>query len=249
MAKAGRFCVAIAAATWALLGLSVGACDDHDHEEGLEVAVALRAAGPSQASAWVNREGFTVRVTEAYVATTSVELVACETTAFRRVLRALPGTLGEPLARAHSAASPTRLGDPVVEDALRSPGAEVSYGAIKPPPGDYCSVRWGVGPADGDAEGLPAGVDVVGKTLLIRGTYEKPGGAPVPFEIASRGAFELPLTFAVARLGEDRRELRVAILRDQKAWFDGVDFEGSSDEARGERVLANLRAGTSVEVR
>ncbi len=105
----------------------------------------------------------------------SVELVACPDADAPEPERSYDDPLGRlaalfvPYAYAHGKPGPTRLATPVVFDALAANAASTPLGQMTPPPGTYCEVVVGFGPADDDAVGLDASPDMLDTTLRACG--------------------------------------------------------------------------------
>lgn len=129
-------------------------------------------------------DGGELKVEEAYLVISAVEVHACE-----------PGvddyeSPGSPLlnflwpvfggtAHAHVPSSSTRLGTPFVEDLLGKPGRARIVGEISPPLAAYCKVYAIVSPADRDVVNSTrlSTDEIVGKSLLVRGRWRKSASA------------------------------------------------------------------------
>ena len=104
----------------------------------------------------------------------SVELVACADAdspterSYDDPLASIAAWL-VPTASAHGTPGPTRLATPVVFDALARSTVTTPLGQMTPPPGDYCEVLVGFGPADDDAVGLASSPDMLDTTLRACG--------------------------------------------------------------------------------
>ncbi|QDG53079.1 hypothetical protein FIV42_20720 [Persicimonas caeni] len=226
--------------------------------------------GASADAVIVNDLGFEVRVDAAYLVTDTVTLLACDEVddprdlpgfSLRTLTRALL-----PSAHAHGPTTPTRLGTPHVE-ALVGASSRSSHpwriGEFLPPPGDYCAVRLDVRAADDDAIGLPADVDMVGRTLYVRGTYLAPDedapneNAPKPFELATGAAFDIELDKVASTTGaaapwsfprSGAKTGRVILNKNMAAWFEGVDFTDADPEQTARAVLLNARESIELDV-
>lgn len=179
-----------------------------------------------------------VRVVEMRWTTTEVELIACP-----NALESMTSWL-IPTAHAHGTSTPTLQAVPTVVSALGS--TNVQLGNLEPPAGHYCSVRYAVGPADGDAVGLTGAPSMLGTSLLIRGSIEQ-GDARRDFQLLSQRAFDLNLdidvtlssadSFASLLFGCDTERL----LRDIDV--DSLALEGDEDA-----VLDAFRSSFGVRV-
>jgi len=206
-------------------------CSSEEAGVSLAMHLAHRPSGVSQSGAErvIQRpNGDVVRLTRGHVNVASVEIFACPSMAWRKVLDAL-SPLGT--AQAHTEGTPTRIGEPHVDDLLRDDAQRLTLGTLKPPADRYCRAVVLLEAADADAVGLPASVPMEGSTLLLEGTVEPAGGgAAQPFELASSAEAEadvqflgstgspsaLPLTTAgTARTGH--------VLLRYDRWFDAVD--------------------------
>jgi hypothetical protein len=206
-------------------------CSSEEAGVSLALHLAHRPSGASQSGPEriIQRpNGDVVRLTRGHLNVASVEILACPSTAWRKLLEALSpvGT-----ARAHTEGTPTRIGEPHVDDLLRDDAQALTLGTLKPPADRYCRGTVLLEPADADAVGLPASVPMEGNTLWLEGTVEPAGGgAAQPFQLASSSEAEVdaqflgpagspspvPLTTAgIARTGQ--------VLVRYDRWFDGVD--------------------------
>jgi hypothetical protein len=236
----------------ASLLLPLAQCSDH----GIEVAVSLLhhyrkgpdgtypAGQPGGAPRTFQTSlGYQVTLTRAYLAIGSVEIVACPGASawLRRAV------FGSGRALAHTPASPTRIGTPHVESLLRADFEPLALGDLAPPPGAYCTALVAVAQADADAEGLPADVSMVGKSIYLEGRYVPPmGGAPTDFTIVSlvrqsatvtlmsEQGQPSPLRLDGASAGA---QLNIGISYD--GWLDGVDFAAMSADAQAQKVADN----------
>jgi hypothetical protein len=214
-------------------------------EAGLAVDVQL--VSPRAGSApIVSDRGYTVSVERGYLAVGSAELEGCATA--RRPSFDLPW--GPSVAFAHTMSSPTRIGSPSVLSLVDQESAEQPFGSLGPPPGEYCSLRVGLEPADADAAGLPSDVDLVGVTLWLEGTYRDSSGTEKAFSVASAKALEESVPFDELELGDDaEQEVTLAVSIPTSHWFDGIDLATTDDEQIADLVLDNVRASLEVSVR
>jgi hypothetical protein len=217
----------------------------HEHDEGIEVTVILEAPpGPPLEGSerrFTSDLGYQIRLTRGYLSSQSVELVACAGAArpwsFSWIREA----------HAHGASSSTRLGFGRVDSLLAPPGA-VGLGMLAPPPGSYCELTLGLRVADADAEGLPAGVDMVGKTILVGGFYTAPGGGEeVAFEGETTASAAAKAALGPLSLsGDGVRQATLAVSLATERWFDGADLATLSKEQIGRAVLQNLSAAAKA---
>lgn len=138
----------------------------------------------------------------------SVELVACPDADAAPPERSYDDPLGAlgallvPRAHAHGVPGPTRLATPVVFDALSLGDAAAPLGQMTPPPGAYCEVVVGFGPADDDAVGLEGAPGMRDTTLRACGLSAHDGEA-FDWSTSKRAvatvALDAPLTFGSER--------------------------------------------------
>lgn len=204
------------------------------------VTVTVEAAAPG-ARAFATSAGVHVVLTRALLNLGSVEIFACPTTRWLDFAR-----LRE--AHAHVVGSPTLLGTPLVESLLAEDGARTKMGELHPPPGSYCRIKQTVLAADADAPGSPPDGAMLGKSLLLEGTYAPAGEEPRPFRLMSTASFDVEtMVDAVALAVDGRRSATIVLSLTASAWFDGVDFAADPADA-ATRVLENVRAALGARL-
>ena len=224
-----------------------GGCSSSS-KEGITLAVLSEAPRSAVEAAGTRTfdtdRGVRVTLTRGYLSTGSVEIFGCAAETSWRWLE--PFFLRE--ARAHVVGSPTRLGIPAVESLLADPGTRMELGELHPPPRSYCKVKQTILAADSDALGLPSDGSMLGKSLLVAGTYVAPGGAPHEFHFTSAAPFDVETTVEETALSVDeRRAASLVLVKTSERWFDGVDFSGDENEATM-RILANLRVSLGAHI-
>ena len=201
--------------------------------QGIEVDVAYRPAATP--AALQTGTGYRVRLERALIVFGEVELMRCDNFA-----RALWNFLGPQKARAHAPTTPTRLGAPLVIDLMESSGVPVFAGTLRPPPGRYCGLRAVGAPAGRDAMGS-SDPDMLETTLLLQGRLEQGNGidmGPIDLRIGDR--LEWELSFGEPLLLDEARSIAVAVVLDQTAWLDGVDFAPQDETAVRSKLLENV---------
>jgi hypothetical protein len=197
------------------------ACVLSEHEDGIEVTVSL-AHRPAPAGTWP--AGITLD--EALVTVTGVEIVPCATDARRLGARGRrPGLgtlLGESIAHAHTAGTPTRLGVPAVEDLLAPAAPPRTLGVLHAPPGRYCSVRITLGPADDDALGLAAAPTMLGMSARLAGSIESSCARAETIESSLAAPIEVSADALAATL---------PLVIDAASLLDGVDASDTENAA------------------
>ncbi len=226
--------------------LALCACGAREEGIRLHLQLELRPArnGQTEGSArqFTNDRGEHITLTRAHVTLSSVEFFPCPTSSAWRWLRHL-SPIGT--AEAHSTTSPRRLGTPHVIGLERPDGEALVLGTLQPPPGSYCRAHLVFGPADADAEGLPAGAGMVGKTLLLEGERVPAGGGPAqPFRLESTNVGNAEVRLEGLSLTADALEASRTFQLAYDRWLDGVDL--ASPEA-SEQVLRNVASSTAVE--
>jgi len=231
------------------------------YELGWRAQGASDAASASGGWQVTNDLGYRVRVERGYVVSRSMELVECprDARAPSAALAWLAGALGPSLAHAgHSSLlpNPAAITTPLVES-LTAPRQLVA-GRVAVVPQAYCRAHYLVARAERDARDLPADVDMVGKSLLLEGSYLAPGATdPVAFRVATsiaNGALlDLAAPGAPPSPGSRAYDgaagvVRVTIERDRAHLFDGIGFASASEQDVARRVLGNLIAHTRVAV-
>ncbi|WP_224361455.1 hypothetical protein [Hyalangium versicolor] len=227
-----------------LLVLLAG-CGSREEGIRLHLQLTLRPQGSVQVDG--NTRGFTtdrgdrVILTRADVSLDSVEIFPCpESSAWRWLHELSPvGT-----AYAHSASSPRRLGTPHVSSLESPDGAVLELGTLRPPPGRYCRIHLVFGPADADAQGLPADGAMVGRTFLLEGTVIPANGeGSHPFRLESARIANRELSLDALALSEDQLEAEQRITLSYDQWLDGAS-PLSPDAV--EQVLRNVADSTAI---
>lgn len=216
-------------------------------EEGLRLHLGLthhatrgaRAEGASRH--FTTDRGERITLSRAYVTVSSVEFIPCPDLSASRWLRQL-SPIGT--AHAHSESSPRRLGTPHVSSLARSDGEALELGTLHPPPAAYCRARLVLGPADADAEGEPLLAGMVGKTLLLEGTFEPATGEPAQyFTLESSAVVNAELPLEALRLSGESPESHVLITLAYDHWLDGLSVLEPEAEAQ---ALRNVAASASI---
>ena len=227
---------------------------------GIEVHVAYRAdAVPNTLRSDL---GYRIALSEVFLTVDSLELIACAEAneSALQIVQALWPFYAS-TAHAHSATTPTRLGQPWVFDVVHAGGLPQLAGVLRPAPNRYCSASVNLGPPDLDAEGiadlqlalLEAGAEqIMDSTVMpsvwIRGTATHSGGTE-PFEVFAVLPMQVQIDFAKPLVLESAlQRLRVSADVDLFACFDGVDFHGDHMDADvlHDAVIGNLQQSLSL---
>jgi hypothetical protein len=233
--------LALSAAWVFALGLSCSTGDS----EGISVRVHLEPTGDASAPLTTDT-GYEVTLTRGYLVTASADLEVCAADALwlRRLERRATWVKS---AHAHESGTPTHIGSPYVEALVGGGTTPVDYGVFSPPPDRYCTLRYDIGPADSDAEGLPADPDMVGKSLYLEGTYTAADGVAHAFTASTSAT-------ATAELGLSTLDLQsagtadVLVRKSAAHWFDGIDFAAATPDDIATKVLANIGVSATATV-
>jgi hypothetical protein len=180
-----------------------------------------------------------LRVRELVWTSSEIELVGCAS-ALGSLARWLI-----PLAHAHGQSSPTLLAVPSV---VRASASEtVPMGGLAPPAGRYCTVRYRVAPADGDALGLSAVPEMLDHSFLLRGEFGSSAGDLQEFELLSQRAFDVSREIDL-ELSSEHPLAGVELRLDPERWLAGLDLGSVSAGAREEALMAMFGAALDVQV-
>jgi hypothetical protein len=207
-------------------------------EQGTRVELVSASSG-MDAGQEVSAGSGRLSIDELAWTVSEIELLACPGAWHRAAEWLLPS------AHAHGTSTPTILAVPTVERALTH--ADTVLGRLSPPAGRYCGVRYRLGPADGDAHGLEQLPEMLGRSVLLRGSFGARAGELENFELQSQLplVIELPIDF---ELSDSERTLSLRFERDGAALFQDVDF-GMLDGLRRElAVLDALQASLVVRL-
>jgi hypothetical protein len=150
-----------------------------------------------------------------------------------------------PAAHAHGLSSPTRLAVPSVVSATLAGAA--ALGALTPPAGRYCSVRYRVGPADADTLGLSDAPEMRDQSFLLRGRFGTSAEELEPFELISQRAFDVTRQIDL-ELSAEHPQASLAFELDPERWFAGIDLGSLTGAAREEVLMASFRSALEVRV-
>lgn len=192
------------------------------------------------ARAFTTAEGLPVRLVGAWVTVYGMELLPC------------PESFATASRPSHGETSPTRLGNPLIEDALGPDDAPWLAGTLEPPPGRWCTLRVVLEPADVDAQGLPGEVELVGHTAWIEGQIEGDGSGSGPFSFGTDGVrwVDLPLGDGGMELSEDDPLATVDVRFAYDRFLDGVTPPplGEASGAEADSLMSAVAAALSLTV-
>lgn len=222
--------------TMAMTGLLLGGFTGCGAEVSDGVTAEVELAFENFDGLLSTSEGFFVTVNGAWITTSGIELLPCEDASAGLAPRLLRWLAPVQTAHAHLTSSSTMIGTTQVERVGTSTPA---YGTLEPPPGTWCEARYILLDADEDAFGLDETPDMLGQSLVVRGTWVR-DGAEGEFEVVTSFAFDRAIAFTepLTLRGDDTAT--ITIVRDVQRWFDDVDFERMPPDVLAETVLFNV---------
>ena len=207
-----------------------------------------------------NDHGYRVHVERGYLVDYSMELVECpketlspDTDAYWARFLVQPAWAGH----APTTPNPAAIYTPHIE-ALHAP-TDFDVGTRWLAAQRYCRVHYLIARANRSAVGLPDDLDMVERSLYVRGTSQTPSAAaPRSFEIATSAAnamltelfppdhFGAQASAFVVDTGHENA--RVVVRRGLKSLFDGIDFETMPPARMERQVLQNVIDHTEIVV-
>ncbi|MEX1363423.1 MAG: hypothetical protein AB1Z98_09875 [Nannocystaceae bacterium] len=195
------------------------------------------SAGEGDLRTFETDEGWTIYLQTAYVTTTQASLGSCGG--------------AEVDFDSHWGALPENLGSTDLD--LKS------FGAVEVEAGSYCTLTVEYGPfvpsADAAARAHDMGEhrsDVEGSTFFFKGVAQK-GDASIDFELSSNQAVQVDVDLSSVVNGgplvidaDEAFPIDLTLSKTYDRFFDGVDFEGTSDEDLSANILAVLELETRV---
>ena len=195
-----------------------------------------------------NDLGYTITVTEGYLISYSIELIACDNDFTNDPLGTLYKTLMPASASAgHGEESdPSRLAVPVVESLVNP--QSFATDTLELTGTTYC---WGHYLIGSSAASENYDADNNEASLYIAGTYQAANSAEaIPFEIEADIAWgnivEISEAGAAIELLTAGEDVTLSVQRQLSTMFDGVDFQAMDTSEQARSVLRNLTQ--SVEI-
>ncbi|MEY4548930.1 MAG: hypothetical protein RL685_5125 [Pseudomonadota bacterium] len=180
-----------------------------------------------------------LRVEELRWTSTEIELLGCPS-AFQAVARWLL-----PEAHAHGESTSTLSATPVIVNAVGTDSTRI--GNLLPPAGRYCSLRYQIGPADGDALGLSTAPHMRDQSFWLRGAAGPAGGELQPFELISQRVLDVTVPVDL-ELSADQPERSVQFWLDSERWLAGLDAAALAAGGGEDALLEAFRASLSARV-
>ena len=257
------FVVALVLSTTGLVGCRSNTAPSAPHTVSyrLEWSSQGTVAEPN-GNGWqtTNDRGYRVHVEHGYLADYSMELVECPKEARELDIDSFSAWL--PVRAAWAGHMPTTPNPAAIHtphiEALHAP-TDFNVGSMQLAPQRYCRVHYLIARANRSAVGLPDDVDMVERSLYVRGTAQGAAATePHPFELATSAANAvLTELFPPGRFGAQgaaiivdtgRENARVVIHRQLKSLFDGVDFDTMTPARIERQVLQNIIDHTEIAV-
>lgn len=220
------------------LSLGASACSS-ESEAGVHVelmsdqSVELGVAMPLSAGV--------LRVEDLRWTSTEIELLGCPT-ALGAVQRWLL-----PEAHAHGTSTPTLSAVPVIVSGAGTDllPATSRIGNLSPPAGRYCSLRYRLGPADGDALGLAIAPHLRDHSFWLRGVAGPSEQELTAFELLSERTLDVTVPLEL-ELSRERPEVSVHLRLDAGSWLAALDagvlLAGDGEDMLFAAFSSSLRA-------
>lgn len=195
--------------------LSASACSHHS-EAGVHVELMAERSLPG--GELLTAGSGRLQLEDVRWTSTEIELLGCPS-ALRAIQRWLV-----PEAHAHGESTSTLSATPVV---VRGVGTDLlepvpRIGNLEPPAGRYCSLRYQIGPADGDALGLTVVPQMLAKSFWVRGAAGPATGELTQFEFFSERTIDITLPIEL-ELSADRPEVSLSFFVDLERWLANLD--------------------------
>ncbi len=187
-----------------------------------------------------NDLGLTFRLTDVWVGDYAVALVPCE--AARRTEVRWPSGLAW---ANHGEPTPTEVLVALPHSLLAPPASgDLAVAALEPI--RYCTAYLGTRRVRPDWEGRPSTPALDGFSLVLRGTWVRPGEAAQPLS-----AEAIPAVAALIPVSIDGmdRSVTVTFVRDLGRLMDGLDPRALQSDELAYRALRNLQEHVTVTVR
>jgi hypothetical protein len=205
---------------------------------------------PAGPRTFVNTEGVTITLTEAYLVLWSEEIFNdCDGSYVRLQPSWLDWLI--PTAEAHASNSPTRQGIPYVIDITAADDSLVTLGTTNPPPDDYCGMEIILRAADADTLLLPTDIDMVGHALYLEGSYQTSGmSTPTAFTLSTSRSLLPARRYLLPplSLSEQSPTATTSIMIHYERWFNGLDLALliADDDTQTEMLLQNISDAIEV---
>lgn len=226
----------------------------NESSRGITVSLeGVHEATKDSDGAITNNLGYKITLTQGFVVYSELMLHDCDE------VRLMPRMINwiSPLssAYAHSMGSPTVLGTPSVDDLMTEDSTPIDFGVLEPPEGSYCHLMVTLAPADEDAQYLPTGTDMIGRTFFVEGTIEPPGGGPsraFSAESSAEATVEVHFqdsssTDAPLELAIENPDQIVTLELNYGLLFEDIDFQTMAADEIEAQVRANLDSALSTQ--
>jgi hypothetical protein len=211
-------CILLALAVLPLL-----ACGSKEEGLALEVAAKLVSDGSAESTStgvrFVRADGAEIVLEQALLTVTRLELQPCPESAWNRVLRNL-SPIGT--AHAHSSENPRVLEAARVLSLTEHRDTEHAFHEMAPTPAKYCAAKLTLAPADDHTHGVPEGVAMTGRTLMLKGTFKATAtDQPEPFEFDATGTVSREYSFDALSLSAEEPHAKLLLELAFDRWLDG----------------------------
>ncbi len=234
-----------------LLFFAAGCTSEHSIHYQLEWRVD-RLQRSTRHSAWSVRSdlGYVVTLEQGFLSSHTTELVECDAPPFAP---SYGWSLIRPAFAGHMVSvHPTAFRQPRIESLVDPKPARLSR--VMPGRRLYCRAHYLIARADASAVGLPTDVDMLGASLVLRGSYARDGAAPREFSLRTAAANDVTQELTTAPGGTAVRfdsgvsGATLHVERDLGALFDGLDFERQPQRQWPRQVLQNLIDHTRIRL-
>lgn len=191
---------------------------------------------------FTNNLGYQITLNAAYLTVADAQLQVCDQASkWWRLMAVIP------VAHAQStdSISNNRM---FVENMLRADFETIEVTSLKASDAAYCRLALTLAPATAESQALPAKMDMVGKTLYLKGKYlSASGGEARAFEFSVTEQTNINVSFQdhdsqdseLKFSAEDAsKEIVVGIAYD--GWLDDVDFEKMDHSQQTQKIIGNV---------
>lgn len=232
-----------------------------DVQAGAQVEITLAAAS-SGALSLSDAQNLPVTLTRVLISTASLELIPCEGPPIAAL--AAPATPDTPAllrfitfapsrAFAHVEPTSTRLTISSPHDALD--GQTTSAGTLRPPPGDYCALRYLIAATrDATANSPAQPATSPSPSLLIEGFVDLPP-LQFAFSLHTTAAYDvfLPLSSPLTVQGHTGERVQVTVHHNPNAWLNNISLNTlntptDNPKALAERALLNIASACQAQM-
>lgn len=191
---------------------------------------------------FTNNLGYQITLNTAYLTVADAQLQVCDQAS---QWWHLVGVMPVAHAQSTDSISNNRM---FVENMLRADFETIEVASLKASDAAYCHLGLTLAPAAAQSQALPKKIDMVGKTLYLKGKYlSASGGEAMTFEFSVTDQIAINVSFqdhdsqdsALNFSAEDAsKEIVVGIAYD--GWLDDVDFENMDHSQQIQKIMGNV---------